>query len=207
MFEKPLQTDQNTGPGSDQLPTTLSDIVELPKDLKKTPPEWGSDVIADVIRSLDLRYIALNPGASFRGLHDSFVNYLGNRNPQMLLCLHEEHAVCIAHGYAKVTGRPMGAFLHSNVGLMHGSAGIFNAWCDRVPMMVFGATGKQFQSTFSRCAFWGLQAVWYWTGGMFRGALGIYTNKERQRHTLTCGIKQLANHIENSMEPYEYEFT
>jgi thiamine pyrophosphate-dependent acetolactate synthase large subunit-like protein len=141
MFEKPLQTEQNTGPGSEQLQTKLADSVELPTDLKQTVPEWESDVIADVIRSLDLRYIALNPGASFRGLHDSFVNYLGNRNPQMLLCLHEEHAVCIAHGYAKVTGRPMGAFLHSNVGLMHGSAGIFNAWCDRVPMMVFGATG------------------------------------------------------------------
>lgn len=115
--------------------------VELPTDLKNLTPEWGSDVIADVIRGLDLQYIALNPGASFRGLHDSFVNYLGNRNPQMLLCLHEEHAVTIAHGYAKVAGRPMGVFLHSNVGLMHGSAGIFNAWCDRIPMMVLGATG------------------------------------------------------------------
>lgn len=116
-------------------------LIELPEELEPFAPEWGSDVIAEVIRSLDLRYIALNPGASFRGLHDSFVNYLGNRNPQMLLCLHEEHAITIAHGYAKVTGRPMGAFLHSNVGLMHGTAGIFNAWCDRVPMMVLGATG------------------------------------------------------------------
>ncbi len=125
-----------------QLPQiSRPDFVELPAELEPFLPEWGSDVIADVIRSLDLRYIALNPGASFRGLHDSFVNYLGNRNPQMLLCLHEEHAVTIAHGYAKITGRPMGAFLHSNVGLMHGTAGIFNAWCDRVPMMVLGATG------------------------------------------------------------------
>ena len=41
----------------------------------------------------------------------------------MLLCLHEESAVAIAHGYAKATGRMMGAVLHSNVGLMHAHDG------------------------------------------------------------------------------------
>src|ERR1043165_8517823 len=66
---------------------------------------FGSDVVADALRALDIPYIALNPGASYRGLHDSLVNYLGNTAPQMLLCLHEESAVAIAHGYAKVTGR------------------------------------------------------------------------------------------------------
>src|ERR1700687_2068707 len=64
---------------------------------------FGSDVVADALRALDIPYIALNPGASYRGLHDSLVNYLGNERPQMLLCLHEESAVAIAHGYAKVT--------------------------------------------------------------------------------------------------------
>src|SRR5262245_3548510 len=59
----------------------------------------------------------------------------------MLLCLHEEHAVAIAHGYAKVTGKPMAAAVHSNVGLMHATMAIFNAWCDRMPVIVFGATG------------------------------------------------------------------
>jgi len=102
---------------------------------------WGSDMVAEAIRNVDLEYVALNPGASFRGLHDSLVNHNGNRRPQMLLCLHEENAVSIAHGYAKVRNRPMGVVLHSNVGLLHGSMGIFNAWCDRVPMLVFGATG------------------------------------------------------------------
>ena len=67
---------------------------------------FGSDVVADALRATDIPYIALNPGASYRGLHDSLVNYLGNTRPQMLLCLHEENAVAIAHGYAKVTGRP-----------------------------------------------------------------------------------------------------
>ncbi len=102
---------------------------------------WGSDVAAQMLRRLDIPYIALNPGASYRGLHDSLVNHLGNRAPEMLMCLHEEHAVAIAHGYAKASGRPMAVALHSNVGLMHGSMAIFNAWCDRQPMLILGATG------------------------------------------------------------------
>src|SRR5262247_1316200 len=80
---------------------------------------FGSDVVADALRATEIPYIALNPGASYRGLHDSLVNYLGNERPQMLLCLHEESAVAIAHGYAKVTGKAMAAAVHSNVGLLH----------------------------------------------------------------------------------------
>jgi thiamine pyrophosphate-dependent acetolactate synthase large subunit-like protein len=102
---------------------------------------WGSDAIAAVLREIRIPYLALNPGASYRGLHDSLVNYLGNSAPQMLLCLHEESAVAIAHGYAKASGRMMGAVLHSNVGLMHASMAIFNAWCDRAPVLLLGATG------------------------------------------------------------------
>ena len=102
---------------------------------------FGSDAIAEMLRKLDTPYVALNPGSSFRGLHDSLVNYLGNRDPQMLLCLHEEHAVAIAHGWAKVTGTPLAVILHANVGVMHASMAVYNAWCDRVPMLIFGATG------------------------------------------------------------------
>ena len=102
---------------------------------------FGSDAIAEAIRALDIPWIALNPGASYRGLHDSLVNHLGNRAPQMLLCLHEEHAVAIAQGWAKVTGTPMLAAVHSNVGLFHATMAIFNAWCDRMPIVVIGATG------------------------------------------------------------------
>lgn len=102
---------------------------------------WGSDVAAEMLRRLDIPYIALTPGASFRGFHDSLVNHLGNENPRMLMCLHEEHAVAIAQGYAKATGRAMAVALHSNVGLMHATMAIFNAWCDRQPMLIFGATG------------------------------------------------------------------
>ena len=81
---------------------------ELPAGERPANPEWGSDVVADVIRQLGFQYLSLNPGASYRGLHDSLVNYLGNESPQMLLCLHEEHAVSIAHGYAKVAERADG---------------------------------------------------------------------------------------------------
>jgi thiamine pyrophosphate-dependent acetolactate synthase large subunit-like protein len=115
--------------------------LERPEGAPPQAPQFGSDVVAQTLRELGLPYIALNPGASFRGLHDSLVNYLGNRDPQMLLCLHEEHAVAIAHGYAKVTGRPMAVAVHSNVGLFHATMAIFNAWCDRMPVLILGATG------------------------------------------------------------------
>src|SRR5262252_1953239 len=121
----------------------LSGVVtpETPVAAKESGQVWGSDAIAALLRALDLPYIALNPGASYRGLHDSLVNYLGNERPQMLLCLHEESAVAIAHGYAKVTGKAMAAAVHSNVGLMHATMAVFNAWCDRMPMVILGATG------------------------------------------------------------------
>jgi thiamine pyrophosphate-dependent acetolactate synthase large subunit-like protein len=116
--------------------------IERPANLTPTnAPGFGSDVVADTLRALNIPYIALNPGASYRGLHDSIVNFLGNETPQMLLCLHEESAVAIAHGYAKVTGKAMAAAVHSNVGLFHATMAIFNAWCDRSPVIVLGATG------------------------------------------------------------------
>ncbi len=115
--------------------------IERPTPAGANAPGFGSDVIADALRSLDIPYIALTPGASYRGLHDSIVNYLGNSKPQMLLCLHEEAAVAIAHGYAKVTGKAMVTAVHSNVGLMHATMAMFNAWCDRMPVVVLGATG------------------------------------------------------------------
>ncbi len=123
--------------GSDQGPGA----IERPALANEAGDYWGSDAIALMMREIGLPFVALNPGASYRGLHDSLVNLLGNTAPQMLLCLHEEHAVAIAHGYAKVAGKPMGAIVHSNVGLMHATMAIFNAWCDRVPVIVFGATG------------------------------------------------------------------
>ena len=121
--------------------TTPKPQIDRPKNLGKPQMKWGSDVVAETTRRLDLKYIALVPGASYRGFHDSIVNYLGNDNPQMVICLHEEHAVSIADGYGKVTETPMAVALHANVGLMHATMPIFNAWCDRTPMIIFGANG------------------------------------------------------------------
>ena len=120
---------------------TLGIAADKPVASPRGEALWGSDAVAAMLRALDIPYIALNPGSSFRGLHDSLVNYLGNERPQTLLCLHEETAVAIAHGYAKATGRMMGVALHANVGLMHATMAIFNAWCDRVPMLILGANG------------------------------------------------------------------
>lgn len=123
-----------------KLIETESEQLDVPLEVDPVVA-WGSDVAAQMLRRLDIPYIALNPGASYRGFHDSLVNHLGNHKPQILMCLHEEHAVAIAHGYAKATGKPMAVALHSNVGLMHGSMAIYNAWCDRQPMLIIGATG------------------------------------------------------------------
>jgi thiamine pyrophosphate-dependent acetolactate synthase large subunit-like protein len=115
--------------------------IERPNLAGANAPGFGSDVVADTLRALEIPYIAVTPGASYRGLHDSIVNYLGNSMPQMLLCVHEESAVAIAHGWAKVTGKAIAAAVHSNVGLQHATMAMFNAWCDRMPVVVLGATG------------------------------------------------------------------
>ena len=122
-------------------PVAAGSGIERPIGAGAPPSLWGSDAVAQTLRDLGIPWIALNPGASFRGLHDSLVNYLGNETPQMLLCLHEETAVALAHGWAKVTGKPMAAAVHSNVGLMHASMAVFDAWCDRIPLLLIGATG------------------------------------------------------------------
>jgi thiamine pyrophosphate-dependent acetolactate synthase large subunit-like protein len=103
--------------------------------------KWASDALAALLREMDFKYVALNPGASYRGLHDSIVNFLGNENPEMLLCLHEEHAIAIAHGWAKVTNTPLLCAVHSQVGLMHATMAMYVAWVDRIPMVVLGANG------------------------------------------------------------------
>jgi len=101
---------------------------------------YGSDVIVDLLQGFGIEYAALNPGATYRGLHDSIVNYGGNK-PEIITCTHEEIAVAIAHGYAKVTGKPMAAIVHDVVGLLHSAMAIYYAHIDRVPLLVLGATG------------------------------------------------------------------
>ena len=107
----------------------------------ETAPVYGSDLVIDLLRAVGIEYVALNPGATYRGLHDSLVNYGSNRAPELILTTHEEIAVAMAHGYAKARGAPMAAVVHDIVGLQHASMAIFNAFCDRAPILVLGATG------------------------------------------------------------------
>lgn len=104
---------------------------------------YGSDLMVEVLRELGIRYIALNPGASFRGLHDSLVNFGAAEIPEIILCTHEEIAVALANGYARAAGKPMATALHNIVGLQHASMAIFNAWCDRTPILNLGGGGPQ----------------------------------------------------------------
>jgi acetolactate synthase I/II/III large subunit len=101
---------------------------------------YGSDVVVDLLQAYGIRYASLNPGSSFRGLHDSLVNHGGN-SPEMLVCPHEKIAVGMAHGYAKASGEPMAVIVHDVVGLLHGAMGIYYAWIDRAPVLVLGGAG------------------------------------------------------------------
>ena len=108
----------------------MNDVVKSNAPVSYAEKAWQSDVIVDLIKHYGFPYIALNPGASYRGLHDSLVNYGGNQ-PPMLLCQHEKIAVQIAHGYAKATGKPMVAIVHDVVGMLHATMGIYYAYIDR----------------------------------------------------------------------------
>ncbi len=122
------------------MPEKKSPARPAKKSVSPSSERWASDVIVDLLHAYELPHAALNPGASYRGLHDSIVNY-GQNRPTMMLCQHEETAVQIAHGYAKASGRPMVAILHNLVGLLHANMAIYYAYIDRVPVFIVGATG------------------------------------------------------------------
>ncbi len=118
----PLQTAVETlGPASDPVNQTSS----------------GGDFMTDVLNSLGVEYIAINCASSYRGLHEAIVNH-GNNKPEIVTCVHEDIAVHIAQGYAKIEGKPMAMGCHGVVGLQHATMAMYNAWCDRVPVVVFG---------------------------------------------------------------------
>ncbi|MFM0041332.1 thiamine pyrophosphate-binding protein [Paraburkholderia metrosideri] len=118
------------------LETQMPSLSEAPSADPGHIGNPGSDFMVDVMNAVDIDYVAAMPGSTFRGLHESIVTYGSDRKPAMIVCTHEEVSVAIAHGYAKVAGKPMACFVHSTVGLQHASMAIYNAWCDRVPMMV-----------------------------------------------------------------------
>jgi thiamine pyrophosphate-dependent acetolactate synthase large subunit-like protein len=132
---------QAAEPPSEKPAAKAAAEKKLPSETFITNP--GSDFMADVLRALGIQYLAINPASGFRSLHESIINHLGNKNPEILTCMHEESAAGIAHGYAKAAGKPLGIMMHGTVGLQHATMGIYNAWCDRVPMMIFASNGLQ----------------------------------------------------------------
>ena len=139
-----------TGPGapvaeSVRRPSALPPTMHVaaaetgtPKDMGRIGGRAGSDFMVDVIKTLDIKYLPSNPASSFRGIHESLINYGGNKMPEFLTCMHEESAVAMAHGYFKVAGKPLMTLCHGTVGMQHAAMAVYNAWCDRVPVIIVG---------------------------------------------------------------------
>jgi acetolactate synthase-1/2/3 large subunit len=151
--------------------------LEKENPVSPAKERWASDVIVDLLQTYELPHAALNPGASYRGLHDSIVNY-GRNRPTMMLCQHEETAVQIAHGYAKASGRPMVAILHNLVGLLHANMAIYYAYIDRAPIFIIGATGPM-DETKRRP-----RIDWIHTAQSQGEAVRAYTKWDYQPHTI-----------------------
>jgi acetolactate synthase I/II/III large subunit len=127
-------------------PGEMNQAAAKPPAEKKLPSESfitrpGSDFMADVLKTIGLQYVAINPAAGFRSLQESIINYSGNKNPEIITCLHEETATHMAQGYAKAAGKPIGVMVHGTVGLQHASMALYNAWVDRVPLIMFAGNG------------------------------------------------------------------
>src|SRR6266478_5790215 len=125
------------------LPPTMQVAIaetETPKELPRIGGVPGSDFMVDVIKTLDIKYLPSNPASSFRAIHESLINYGGNKMPEFLTCAHEESAVAMCHGYFKIAGKPLMTLVHGVVGLQHAAMAVYNAWCDRVPVIIVGGT-------------------------------------------------------------------
>jgi thiamine pyrophosphate-dependent acetolactate synthase large subunit-like protein len=132
-----------------ELPTSAHDLSYAPEQAGGSPsaiatPQGrpASDFMVDVLKKIGFEYAAINPGSTFQGLHESFLNHGNNTAPELLTCLHEEAAVAMAHGYAKAAGKPMLVMVHGTVGLLHSSMALFQAWADRVPVFVIVAHNR-----------------------------------------------------------------
>ena len=117
---------------------TIAAEVGEPSEVNRIGGKPGSDFMVDVLKTLDIKYTPSNCASSFRALHESIINYGENRSPEYISCMHEESGVGIAHGYFKVTGKPLMTMVHGTVGLQHATMGIYNAFCDRVPVIIIG---------------------------------------------------------------------
>src|SRR5437764_1453073 len=122
--------------GATNLPALPPETDPVPSVEVLTTDRPGGDFMVDVLKTLNLEYVAANPGSSFRGLHESLINHGGNSTPEFITCCHEESSIAMCHGYYKVEGKPMAALVHGTVGLQHAAMAIYNAYCDRVPVYI-----------------------------------------------------------------------
>ena len=121
---------QSAAPQTPPAPQPPQDSDSLTTD------RCGADCMVDVVKAIGLEYICANPGSSFRALHEAIVNYGGNTKPELITCCHEESSVAMAHGFAKIDGKPIGVLAHGTVGLQHAAMAVYNAYCDRVPVYI-----------------------------------------------------------------------
>ena len=135
----PVARAAETAPAT-RVPSALPPSMQVaqaetgtPRELARVKGIPGSDFMVDVIKTLAIKYLPANCASSYRAIHESLINYGGNKMPEFLTCMHEESAVGMAHGYFKVAGKPLMTLCHGTVGLQHATMGIYNAWCDRVP--------------------------------------------------------------------------
>ena len=130
----PVAAAKAAGPG----PIQIAVETQPPERDPVNQTTSGGDFMVDVLKTLDIDYLAMNCASSFRGLHEAVINHAGNVKPEILTCPHEEIAVSMAHGYAKIEGKPFAMICHGVVGLQHATMGLYNAWCDRVPVIAIG---------------------------------------------------------------------
>src|SRR5204863_6415005 len=144
LVAKPVSSEAQVAQQTAQARVPLPSAALAAAETSPPPPrvdvystDWpGADFMVDAIKSLGIEYVAANPGSSFRALHEAIINYGGNKSPELLTCCHEESSVGMAHGYAKIEGKPMMVMAHGTVGLQHASMAIYNAYADRVPVYV-----------------------------------------------------------------------
>src|SRR5262249_16836592 len=116
------------------LPNKAAETAPPPALEPLTVGRSRSDLLIHVTKSLNSEYMAANPASSFRGLHESLINYGGNTKPEFLTCSHEEISVAMGHGYFKIENKPLCIFAHGAVGLQHATMALYNAWCDKLPV-------------------------------------------------------------------------
>src|SRR5712691_7942226 len=163
--------------GATPVMTMTAEATPPPDVDTLTTESSGSDFMVDVIKSLGFEYVCANPGSSFRGLHESVINYGGNRAPELVTCCHEESAVAMGHGYFKAEGKPMAVLAHGTVGLQHAAMAIYNAWCDRVPIYII--IGNYVDAAVRR------PAEWYHGVQDCAGMVRDYTKWDDQPASLT----------------------